>query len=320
MNRFSEIVEKEIAHRYIGGESTIVLAKIYEVSVGGIRGILARQGINCRLPGERPIRSDAGIHQMDTEQLIQMVEQGMSIREIARAMNVSPSIVSNTCKYLNIPLKDRMEQSLAKRCRTIPENLFVPRLDSNASWLLGILMTDGNVSDQGRITLSTSDEDGAQKAKEIIGFGEIRRQVPRGNTSVLMHCYEAHSRHLATRLENFGIMPRKTKVMGFPNPSNLVLPDFVRGLWDGDGSWHIDRRDGSLIASFGCASEPFIHALRSVTADITGSMANIRKHGQKEFWYLSYQGRSARNLARWLYYDVSVYCLHRKHTLVTSFL
>jgi hypothetical protein len=213
-----------------------------------------------------------------------------------------------------------MEQSLAKRCRHIPDSLFALPLTPNESWLLGLLMTDGNVLDEGRITLAICDEDGAQLASQIIGFGSIRIAPPNPRTTAIMWSYQAHSRQLAQRLEEWGITPRKTKTLAFPDPSNLSLPDFIRGLWDGDGSWYIDKRDNSLIAHFGCASEIFIHSLRSVTADVTGSMANIRKHPQKEFWQLSYQGRYAITLARWLYYAPAITSLSRKQMIIVPFL
>lgn len=204
---------------------------------------------------------------LDQQMLTNLIQEGMSIREIARFLNVSIKTVQRRCEAFHIPMRDRMEQSLAKRCRQIPDTLFALPLTPRESWLLGLLMTDGNVSNQGRVTLAISDEDGVQLASQIIGFGSIRIAPPNPRTTAIMWSYQAHSRQLAQRLETFGATPRKTKTLAFPNPKDLSLPDYIRGLWDGDGSWYLDRRDNTLVASFGGASEPFIHTLRSFTAD-----------------------------------------------------
>src|SRR5260221_12589379 len=124
---------------------------------------------------------------------------------MARALCVTKTTIHSTFVCLHLPLKDRMEQSLAKRCRQIPVSLCALPLVANESWLLGLLMTDGNVSNQGRMTLHISDEDGVQLASQIIGFGSIRIAPPNPRTTAIMWSYQVHSRQLAQRLEKLGI-------------------------------------------------------------------------------------------------------------------
>ncbi len=257
---------------------------------------------------------------LDPNTLIDLVQEGVSIREMARFLNVSVKTIQRNCETFHIPMRDRLEQSLAKRRRQIPDSLFALPLTPDESWLLGLLMTDGCIKDNGTINLDLGDEDGVQYAKQIIGFGNIRIVEPYGRTKVRMYHYQANSRNLANRLATFGLIPRKTQILAFPNPSDVSLPDFIRGLWDGDGGWSTDRRDGALVTSFGCASEPFIHALRSITAEVTGSMAHLSPHPTKQYWQLRYYGQYARTLARWLYDTPSLCHLSRKHLIVTPFL
>ena len=327
MNKFSDDVEQAIIARYLSGESTVVLGRDYETSKTHIRRILIRHQVERRKPGERPLRSDAKLYQCDPETLKKMVEDGMSIREIGRILGMASSAVHNACGSFGIRLKDRYEQFLAKNCRQIPDSLFSTPLSPTESWLLGLLMTDGCANEKEHfIKLSISDKDGAQLASQIVGFGNIREILPETREysrekiqgKLSLWSYTACSIQLVGRLGALGLTPRKTKTLAFPNISDIALPDFIRGLWDGDGSWF--KSDNALIAHFGCASESFIHTLQAITSSITGSSAQVRSNRRKDFWQLSYGQKRAVTLARWLYYEPDLPCLERKRAIVQPFL
>ena len=327
MSKFSDEIEQEIIARYLSGESTVVLGRAYGTSRKTINGVLARHQVQRRKSGERPLRSDAKLYQSDPEILRQMVEDGMSIREIGRALGMASSAVHNACGSFGIQLKDRYEQFLAKNCRQISDSLFATPLSPKESWLLGLLMTDGCVNEKEHfIKLSISDKDGVQFASQIIGFGYIRESLPETREyngkkiqgKLPVWNYVACSIQLVERLGALGFTPRKTKTLTFPNVSDIALRDFIRGLWDGDGSWY--KSDNALIAHFGCASESFIHALQTITSNITGSSAQVRSNRHKDFWQLSYGWKRAIALARWLYYEPDLPCLERKRAIVQPFL
>jgi hypothetical protein len=327
VSKFSDKIEQEIITRYLAGESTVVLGRVYGTSKTAINRILTRHQVQRRKSGERPLRSDAKLYQSDPEILRQMVEDGMSIREIGRVLGMASSAVHNACGSFGIQLKDRYEQFLAKNARQIPDSLFATPLNPKESWLLGLLMTDGCVSEKEHlIKLSITDKDGVQLASQIIRFGNIRERSPQireyngkiiqGKLSIWD--YTACSIQLVERLDTLGLTSRKTKTLMFPNLSDIALPDFIRGLWDGDGSWCI--ADNALIAHFGCASESFIYALQAITSSITGSSAQVRSNHRKDFWQLSYGQKRAVTLARWLYYEPDLPCLERKRAIVQPFL
>ena len=175
----------------------------------------------------------------------------MSLREIGRKLGMASSRVHNACGAFGIPLKDRYEQFLARNCRQISDSLFSIPLGPKESWLLGLLMTDGCVSENDHIiSLGISDKDGVELASQIIGFGSIRKRPPQTREyngkkiqgKLPMWNYTACSMQLVQRLGTLGLTPRKTKTLAFPNVSGIALPDFVRGLLDGDGSWYITEK------------------------------------------------------------------------------
>jgi hypothetical protein len=327
MSKFSDELEQEIITRYLSGESTVVLGRAYGTSKTAINRVLARHQVQPRKSEERPLRSDAKLYQSDPEILRKMVEDGMSLREIGRALGMASSGVHNACVSFGIARKDRKQQIVAKNCRQIPDSLFSTPLSPTDSWLLGLLMTDGCANEKEHfIKLSISDKDGAQLASQIIGFGNIREILPETREysgekiqgKLSLWSYTACSIQLVGRLGALGLTPRKTKTLAFPNISDIALPDFIRGLWDGDGSWY--KNDNALIAHFGCASESFIHTLQAITSGITESSAQVRSNHRKDFWQLSYGQKRAVTLARWLYYEPDLPCLERKRAIVQPFL
>src|SRR5260221_4140960 len=78
--KFSDEVEREIVARYLTGESTLVLGKVYGSPRKTIRDILIRHHIERRGAGSFPLRSNAKLYQFDPEVLRKMVQAGMSIR------------------------------------------------------------------------------------------------------------------------------------------------------------------------------------------------------------------------------------------------
>ena len=114
MNKFSDEVEQKIIARYLSGESTVVLGRAYRTSKTAINRVLARHQVPRRKPGERPLRSDAKLYQFDPEILREMVENGMSLREMGCTFEMASSAIHNACGAFGIQLKDRYEQFLAK--------------------------------------------------------------------------------------------------------------------------------------------------------------------------------------------------------------
>ena len=134
------------------------------------------------------------------EILRQMVEDGMSLREIGRILGMASSRVHNACGSFGIQLKDRYEQFLAKNWRQIPDSLFAPPLGPKESWLLGLLMTNGCSSEREHtINLNLSDKDGVLLASQIIGFGSVRERSPQAS--------EYHGKIIQGKLPGWIIRP-----------------------------------------------------------------------------------------------------------------
>ncbi len=101
--------------------------------------------------------------------------------------------------------------------------------------------------------------------------------------------------------------------------ADIVLPAYVRGLWDGDGYWR--RTDtGHLAAGFGSSSLAFIEALWEHLRPVVRSDARVYRHPSKQHWVIRIDRTRAKRLAAWLYSAPGEPCCARKHAIVSAYL
>jgi intein/homing endonuclease len=114
------------------------------------------------------------------------------------------------------------------------------------------------------------------------------------------------SRKMCEDLRKIGFGERKTKSLCTPNVSDKVLPDFVRGYFDGDGNvWHgLIHKDRSrptlaIRVVFTSASLEFLDNLkkRLKLLDINGSIIK----GKGNYYRLQYSTLSSLKLYDFMY-------------------
>lgn len=94
-----------------------------------------------------------------------------------------------------------------------------------------------------------------------------------------------------------------------------MLPHFVRGLYDGDGSWFCRRERGTLKSNYASCSPSFMEALRECLIIHVGisSGAHVRQHDRRSRTFDGYQcsdhftlelgHRDSVALGQWMYAD-----------------
>jgi len=96
-----------------------------------------------------------------------------------------------------------------------------------------------------------------------------------------------------------GLTGRKSFTVEWPKglPEGLEI-SFVRGLIDGDGSFGIDKRNGSLMFGFVSASEVFARQMREwLGARVAGGSFFCEKG---RYWRIRYGGRGAEKIQEML--------------------
>lgn len=138
---------------------------------------------------------------------------------------------------------------------------------------------------------------------------------PYHNKERISYRFFIESRTLVEDLMLLGGRERKSLTMVFPQVPAEYLPDFVRGLWDGDGS--IFRcKTGKIVASLTSGSKLFLESLLSV---LTSNIPNFRGHiyrnkRRKSAYILSCGLDSSRRLRDFMYTQNSLFLKRKRDT------
>ena len=125
-------------------------------------------------------------------------------------------------------------------------------------------------------------------------------------------------------LRGWGSTARKARTMQWPAAlPAAILPHFVRGLYDGDGGFHHDKRNpfSPLLSCYTSLSEGFVRRLYqeiALHAGIVGGSVSVRRSGAIR---LEFAHANTVRLARWMYRDSTPTTrLARKHALAAPYL
>lgn len=193
-----------------------------------------------------------------------------SLEDIARLYGSSRVAVWKYCKSERLTRRSRSEARLeAQRRGKVPQNYFDINEDFFSKWspemayVLGLIATDGCVSKSGAVSLCINDKDLLEKVKEIMGSAHAIKYY--GHQEGL-YSFNFSRQKLRADLNRLGIFPNKSLNIRFPGvPDDAFLTDFIRGVFDGDGSVFFEKRSPRfpLRASFISSSKDFIETLEA---------------------------------------------------------
>ncbi|KKT29701.1 MAG: Intein-containing protein [Candidatus Collierbacteria bacterium GW2011_GWC2_44_18] len=208
---------------------------------------------------------------------------------------------------------------------------FVMRKAFNRAWTpnfayaIGLITTDGSLSSDGRhIDISSKDKEQLENvltclvrndkiSKKKSGMGRISLRIQFSDVSLYKF------------LLKIGLTPNKSKTLGGINIPNEYFFDFLRGHFDGDGTFYSyqDLRWKNSYMFYLCfvsASKNHIMWLREKikeALDISGSLTKAKSNSA---YQLKYAKKEAIELIEKLYYNHHVVCLSRKRTKITDIL
>lgn len=187
----------------------------------------------------------------------------------------------------------------------------------NFAYAIGLLTTDGNLSKDGRhIELTSKDEEQLKNFLKCLntknkisfkhsGSGKLHKRVQIGDVNFYRF------------LTSIGLMARKTKIIKAVKIPNKYFFDFLRGHFDGDGSFYSywDPRWKSsymFYTVFVSASKNHIDWLRKRIFNFIKIKGYISKSVNDSTYQLKYAKTESLKLFPRLYYDKDVICLSRK--------
>jgi hypothetical protein len=141
---------------------------------------------------------------------------------------------------------------------------FCPLWNADFAYCVGIITADGNLSSNGKnITVVSKDIEIVTNCQSALKPGAKIGKKGRGGFTEKKYYYLQFSDVKLYRfLNGIGLTPAKSKTIQFVSVPDQYFRDFLRGLFDGDGSISIFRNKVSkqpqVKLRFASASKPFL--------------------------------------------------------------
>jgi len=188
----------------------------------------------------------------------------------------------------------------------------------NFAYAIGLLTTDGNLSSDGRhFDFTSNDKDQLLNFMKCLGINIKIGYKTSGFTGKKRTRIQFGDINFYKFLLGIGLMPAKTKIIKAVNIPNKYFFDFLRGHFDGDGSFYSywDPRWKSsfmFYTEFVSASIIHINWLQNRIYKLLAINGHITKSVNNSVYQLKYAKAESLKLFPKLYYDKEVVCLRRK--------
>lgn len=197
------------------------------------------------------------------------------------------------------------------------------------AYIVGLLVTDGNLSKDGRhIIMKSSDQDLLVTFKKSLSLKNIIAVSKNNGFAKKTHYRIQFGNILFYQwLLSIGLFPNKTYTIGKILIPNQYFRDFLRGHLDGDGTilTYQDKYNNyrgriyenlRLYVKLISASEEHIRWLQEKVYILTGlrgsTSQSIPTKNRVPLWEIKFAKKESLKLLKYIYYKKDLPCLHRK--------
>ncbi|UCH98706.1 MAG: helix-turn-helix domain-containing protein [Candidatus Aminicenantes bacterium] len=245
----------------------------------------------------------------------QYINQGKSMADIARENHCSRQTVYRLIKKYGIPPRNRSESRIKalekekfkdKKKRHINETFFEPsNWSPGMAWVLGLLFADGNMEKSNPVfRLSQRTPDGLWKVLNLMRSSHTiaikEKKSYKGVISGKIYNFKVWNKKIYNDLLNLGLKPAKSTDMKFPRIPPEYMNHFIRGLYDGDGSFYINRFDGTIISQYRNGSLDFITTVTAILQKELNIPITIHRNEKFNTYYIKIS-QKIKELVNYLY-------------------
>ncbi|MBI1971410.1 MAG: hypothetical protein HYS52_01005 [Candidatus Wildermuthbacteria bacterium] len=194
---------------------------------------------------------------------------------------------------------------------------------SNFAYAIGLITSDGNLSSDGRhITFISKDLELVKKFKTALKINNAVTRVGRGGEAVKKYYGVNFGDKIFYKfLNTIGLTKKKSKTIGAIDIPERFFRDFLRGLFDGDGTFYTfwDTRWPSSFCfklSFASASKNFIEWLKTELSRLYGVTGCFHKGAG--VINLEYTKGDTKKLFNTMYYKTKLLFLNRKYRKIKT--
>ena len=175
------------------------------------------------------------INEKEEKEICDEYIQGLSMTNIAKMRHCSQPRIKNILIKHNVALRKRRVNSNLK------ENYFEVIDTPNKAYLLGLIFTDGSVTEESgrqnqlRLELKATDVELLELYRTELGISSKLTYSKRKNSESFLS--SVRSDKIVKDLNKYGVVKNKTYITDkLPIIEETLQKDFLRGLIDGDGS------------------------------------------------------------------------------------
>lgn len=195
----------------------------------------------------------------------------------------------------------------------------------NFAYAIGLITTDGSLSRDGRhIHFVSKDRELVEKLNLALGIKNKIGMTVRGGEKIKKYSYIFIGDKLFYQfLNSIGLYSAKSRTIKSVKISNKYFADFLRGMFDGDGTFYsfLDKRWPNSFGfqlAFSSASHDFIVWLKNKLAELYEVKGFVCK-GAGVF-NLRYVKRDSKKLVATMYYKNGLLHLNRKYIKIKTIL
>jgi hypothetical protein len=256
-----------------------------------------------------------------TQQELKILEEdynkGLSLQQLGKKYGWNSAWIHTMFRRNNISIRDLSKSHIVKDC----DYSFFSKIDNEAkAYFLGFLYADGSITHNSmKLTLHKKDFHILKDFKKAIGSAHAFVN----DRGYMRFCI--NNKQLYNDLLKQGCGHKKSLTLKFPTleqvPKNL-LPHFIRGFFDGDGSinYSIDKKYGYIKwrTSF-ISTIPFNQSIQNILGENIESSISFLKlsleQDNKKLCYLSIGGNKIDKIQKiyyYLYNDASIFLKRKK--------
>ena len=235
-------------------------------------------------------------------------EDSKSLAEIGRMFEISRVAIYKIAKGLGIKRRNKSEaRILAQKAGKLPQaykainDRFFSAWNPQMAYVLGLIMTDGCLTKSRVVSLSLNDKELLEKVANAMSS---EHTIAASRHQKGLYTYSFGRINIVQDLIGLGVSPRKSLNLKFPDVPKEYLRDFVRGVFDGDGSVFYVKlaKNSPLQCKFFSGSKTFIVGLKSALESLGMPKKRIIVEKRKNlFYYLRYAHGDSLKLFNILY-------------------
>jgi hypothetical protein len=197
--------------------------------------------------------------------------------------------------------------------------------NNNFAYAIGLFTADGCLSSDGRhLEFTSKDEEQVKTFAQCLNLKNSITLKSRGNSEGKKYFHiQFGDVKLYRFLNSIGLTPKKSLTIKELKIPSVFIPDFTRGLLDGDGSVHTNSHPESKLlqfkTSFHSGSKIFLEWL-SNQLKVMALLEGGTLCKSTRAYNLSYGKRDSIRLIKAIYYSEKVPCLKRKKVIALDFI